>query len=347
MPQITPQMMSAAVANGIVSSQQADDLWTFFVRSAPPPKISGPGFTFTNVLYYFGGMLAIGAMSLFMTIGWQALGGWGMFGIAAIYAAAALWGSRVLLNRDLPIPAGILTALAIVLVPLAVYGAQEAMGMWGEDTPYRDYHYWIDARWAVMELATLAAGVAVLYFYKVSFAVMPIAVTLWYMSMDFAPLLAAGLDDNWRYRKIVSMVFGLVMLALAVYVDIRSRRQPDYSYWLYVFGTFAFWGALSMSDSGSQFGKFLYACLNLGLLFLGAVLARRVFTICGALGLFGYLGYLSYSVFKDSILFPFALTALGLLLVAGGVWWQRREDRIRTRFRSLLPAGLQAALETE
>jgi hypothetical protein len=221
------------------------------------------------------------------------------------------------------------------------------MGLWPDDRPYREYHSWIDARWAVMELATLAAGVAVLNFYKLPFAVMPIAVTLWYMSMDFAPLLAAGIDDDWKYRKAVSMVFGIAMLFLALYVDIRSHRRPDFSYWLYIFGTFAFWGALSMSSSDGQLGKFLYACLNLGLLFLGAVLARRVLTICGALGLFGYLGYVSYSVFQDSLLFPFALTALGLGLVAGGIWWQRREQQIRARFRGMLPVGLQAALATE
>ena len=32
--------------------------------------------------------IAIGAMTLFMTLGWQAFGGWGMFAIATAYAAA-------------------------------------------------------------------------------------------------------------------------------------------------------------------------------------------------------------------------------------------------------------------
>jgi hypothetical protein len=346
MLQVTSELVDGAVTRGILTREQADELWRYFSESKPLIPQSGPAFTFTNVLYYLGAMLAIGAMSLFMTMGWQAFGGWGMFTIASLYAAAALWSSRLLLRRGLHTPAGILAAIAVVLVPLAIYGAQEAMGLWDTGRAYRDYHQWIDARWAVMELATLAAGALVLFWYRLPFAVMPIAVTLWYMSMDFATLLAAGSDSSWMYRKKVSMVFGLAMLALALYVDLRCRRRPDFAFWLYIFGVLAFWGSLSTMDSSSQLGKLLYACLNLLLLIVGAVLDRRVFTVCGALGLFGYLGYLSYSVFKDSMTFPFVLTALGLAVVASGVWWQRHEAKIRSRFRDMLSDGLRDALQT-
>lgn len=334
--QITRELLDRAVERAIVSREQADALWGF-LKTAAPAHTGGPGFTFTNVLYYFGGMLAIGAMTLFMTLGWQAFGGWGMFAIAAMYAGAALLGSRYLLGKNLPTPAGILGALAIALVPLALYGLENGLGMWPIDRPYRDYHYWIDWRWAIMELGTLAAGAVVLFFFRMPFAMMPIAVTLWYMSMDFAPLLAGGADVDWKFRKLVSLIFGLVMIAVALCVDVRSRRQPDYSFWLYLFGTLAFWGSLSMYDSDNQFGRFLYALLNVGLIFLGAVLARRVFTVCGGFGVFGYLGYLSYRLFKDSLMFPIALTVLGLALVAAGVWWQRHEHEIRARFRTMFP----------
>ena len=358
MLRVSPEHFDQAISRGIVTRGQADELWTFLTQvsaastpevpvSAVPlavPVASGPGFTFTEVLYYFGGLLAIGAMSLFMTLAWSGLGGVGGAAVAIAYAAGALFASRYFTGKGFSTPAGILAALAIALVPLAVYGVQDALGMWPSDRPYRDYHIWIDWRWAIMELGTLLAGALVLFFYRLPFAVMPIAVTLWYMSMDFAPLLAGGNDVSWSYRKRVSLVFGLLMIAFAMIVDIRSRRRPDYGFWLYLFGTIAFWGALSMSDSNSQIGKLLYALLNVGLVFLGAVLARRIFTICGALGVCGYLGYLSYSVFKDSLLFPFALTALGLLIVVFGVWWQRHEHELQLNFRSLLPESVRESL---
>ena len=53
----------------------------------------GPGFAFVNVLYYFGGLMAIGAMSLFMTLGFEAMGTWGLLGFsgfAALSTAAEL-----------------------------------------------------------------------------------------------------------------------------------------------------------------------------------------------------------------------------------------------------------------
>lgn len=342
---VTTALLDQAVAQGILSDEQASALFRFLVASALA-KEHGPRFGFTNVLYYFGGLLAIGAMTLFMTLGFRAFGGWGICVIAAGYAAGALAMSRHLLKRRLSTPAGILAALAIALVPLAIYGAQKAMGHWPPGGPYRDYHYWVDWRLMIMELATLAAGAVILFLYRIPFVVMPVAVTLCCMSMDFA-LFAGGNDVSWAYRRAVLMATGMAMILLAVYVDVRSRRRPDFAFWLYFFGAAAFWGALSLHDSNSQFGKFLYACLNALMIFAGAIIARRVFTVFGGLGLFGYLGYLSYSVFKNSLMFPLALTVLGLALVAAGVWWQRNEERISVRFRGILPAALRQTLDNE
>jgi hypothetical protein len=42
-------------------------------------------------------------------------------------------------------------------------------------------------------------------------------------------------------------------------------------------------------------------------------------------------------VFQDSLMFPFALTVLGLGVVALGVWWQRHEAAIHARLARLLP----------
>ena len=345
----TPEQLDEAVRRGIVTRGQADALWEMLgeagetAAAATPP--ANPKFTFTNVLYYFGGMLAIGAMTLFMTIGWGAFGGWGVFFIALIYASVALRASAYLRHRNLATPAGILAALAIALVPLAIYGLQLAIGWWPPNRPYRDYHYWIDWRWATMEAATLAVGGAILFWHRLPFAMMPISVTLWYMSMDFAPLLAGGEDADGKLRKTVAIVFGLAMTAAGAVIDSACRRRPDFGFWMWFFGVISFWGGLSLSDSGSELGKFLYACINAAMVFAGAIVARRILTVLGGLGMFGYLGYLSYRVFKDSLIFPFALTALGLALVAAGIWWQKREASISARFRRMLPAGFRAALE--
>ena len=136
--------LDGAVRGGILSAAQADRLVAFLETDATQPA-GGPRFSFVHVLYYLGGMIAIGAMSIFMTLGWNALGGWGGFVTALLYAVLALSLTHWFLARkQLEIPAGITATLAVVMVPLAIFGAQMALGYWGENKPFRDYHVFID-----------------------------------------------------------------------------------------------------------------------------------------------------------------------------------------------------------
>jgi hypothetical protein len=156
--------------------------------AAPPAQASrpaldrGPAFSFTNTLYYFGGMLASGALTL-----------------------------------------------AVCLVPLAAWAFQSGIGLWPEGGPdsYRDYHRYIDWRWLTLELATLAAAVVLLYRYKLPFMVMPVAVTIWYLSMDVAHMLMRKDGFDWEFTRDVSLVFGLATCAIAVWVELRTRTAEN------------------------------------------------------------------------------------------------------------------------
>ncbi|MFM1892210.1 MAG: hypothetical protein RLZ44_1287, partial [Pseudomonadota bacterium] len=176
-----------------------------------------------------------------------------------------------------------------------------------------------------------------LWRYRLPFLVMPIAVTLWYMSMDLTPFLFGNADATWELRKFVSLWVGLLIVLLAFWVDIRARADQDYAFWLYLFGVIAFWGGLSMLHSDSELSKFIYLCINLTMLVVGAMLARRVFVVFGGLGAAGYLGHLAYDVFKDSMLFPFVLTIIGLGIIYLGIVWQRHEDVIAVSGRPRAP----------
>ena len=93
--------------------------------------------------------------------------------------------------------------------------------------------------------------------------------------------------------------------------------------------------------SDSELNKFLYFCINMLLIFCGAGLRRRVFAVFGGLGAAGYLGYLSWNVFKDSLLFPFALTFIGLGVIWMGIIWQCNENAIAQKLRGFLPQSLR------
>jgi hypothetical protein len=63
--------LKSATEDGLISEQQAELFWQFLSERAK----NTPVFRFTHILYYLGGLIAIGAMSLFMTLGWERFGG--------------------------------------------------------------------------------------------------------------------------------------------------------------------------------------------------------------------------------------------------------------------------------
>lgn len=339
---ITKKQFEQAVGKGIISQQQADSLFDFFMAQ----PAAGPSFDFTHVLYYMGGLIAIGAMTLFMTLGWENFGGWGVFFISLAYAGIGLKLANHFQTKGLAIPAGICATFVVALTPLAIYGLQQGMGWWPDDSVYRDYHRYIQWHWLFMELGTLAVAAIILYRYRYPFLLMPIAVTLWYLSMDIAAMLVGGYA-NFELRALVSMYFGLAITLFAFWVDMRGYKSGDYAFWLYLFGVLAFWGGMTSQYSDSELAKFIYFTINLLMIGIGVVIVRRVFVVFGAIGSAFYLGHLANEVFKDSLLFPIALTAIGLGLIYLGVLWQKHEQQISKSIRAHLPTALQDFLATK
>src|SRR5690554_5134018 len=337
---VTKKKLEDAAAKNIISLQQADALYEFLAAQYQDV----PRFTFTHVLYYLGGLIAIGAMTLFMTLGWESFGGAGIFFISLLYAGVGFRFSSSFAAKSMAIPAGICATFVVCLTPLAIYGLQQWLGVWPEGSEYREYYAYIKWHWLYMELATLAVGAVILWKYKYPFLVMPIAVTLWFLSMDLTVMLAGG-DYSWELRKLVSLYSGLLMIGLAFWIDVRSRHQADYAFWVYIFGVMAFWGGLSSQHSDSELSKFIYLCINLFMIGVGVVLIRRVFVLFGALGSCSYLAHLASGIFEDSWLFPISLTLIGLGIIYIGVLWQKHEQAITQTLRSMLPSALRELLE--
>ena len=339
---ISRKTLDGAVQENILSASQADALHQYLQRQ----HSHTPGFNFTHVLYYFGGLIAIGAMTLFMNLGWEEFGGAGIVFISLFYAGIGLKLAQVFARKNLEIPAGICATFVVCLTPLAIYGLQHWLGVWPDDTAYKDYHRYIKWHWLYMELGTLAVGALMAWKYKYPFLMMPLAVTLWYMSMDISAMLTGG-DSDWELRKLVSMYTGLLMIGLAFWIDIRSRHSRDYAFWIYIFGVMAFWGGLSAQHSDSELSKFLYFCINLLMIFSGVLIVRRVFVVFGALGSCIYFGHLASSLFRDSWLFPISLSAIGLGIIYLGVLWQKHEASITARARQLLPESFKELLDSK
>ena len=343
--------LDGAVSDDVLTQAQADLLWERlsskhdFNSESTYSEPQTKRFNGANVAYYFGALLVISAMTWFMTSAWEAFGGWGIFTIAAIYAFLFVQAGRQLwFKQNLFVPGGLLFTLAVSMVPLTIYGLQRATGLWVQGDPgnYENYYLWVKGSWLPIELSTIAAALVCLRFVKFPFLIAPIAFTLWYMSMDLTPLLFGKTNYSWDERLWVSLVFGMLMLLAAYIVD--RRTKTDFTFWLYLFGSFAFWTGLGLLSRGNAAQEFIFLLVNLVFMILAILLRRRLLAVFGSLGVFAYLSDLAYGAFSASLLFPFVLSFIGLGIIFVGVAYQRNQKRLEDWVLSRVPAELRSFL---
>ena len=328
--------LARAVSAGVLQPGQEQALLAF-LRQQPESRAS---FQLAHVAFYFGALLIMGAMGWLLTEAWMRIGDGALLAIALLYIAGITLFALSLQRRNQPVAAGVLAAVAVSIVPLAVFAIERLAGWWPLDDAQGDYHQYytyVQGGWLAMEAATVLAGLLMLRLIPFPFIVMPIAVALWFMSMDLSEWFHGDLF-SWEQRRTVSLWFGLGLLLVFLVIDGRTRR--DYAFWGYLAGLAAFWGGLTLMDSGSEWDKALYCLINLGLMGLAVLLRRPVFMVFGAMGVAAYLGYLSYEVFADSLLFPVILTLIGLGVIGLGVLYQKRRDALSEQLRAQLPERL-------
>src|SRR2546423_353265 len=336
----TESDLRAASAAGVLDTAQLARLIDFLQRRASLAPAAAPRFDVAHLLWYAGALIVITAMGLFSTLAFSQIGGTALAGTAAVYAASfAAAGHYLWHTKNLRTPGGLLIAVAVSMAPLAVYGIQDALELWGQfgkPGTVQGFYVWIKGSWIFMEIAAIAAGVLALRLYPFPFIVVIIGVALWFMSMDLAPWIAGEQYADWETRRMVSLRFGLATILLAWAVDCL-KRGGDFAFWLHLFGIITFWGAVSFTSGGGPFDKALYCTMNVGLLFLAVFLGRKVYAVFGVIGIAMYLGDLANKVFDDSLLFPFALSLIGVAVIAAGLLYYRHQEVITAWLEQRMP----------
>lgn len=334
---ISKQDILKAAESGIITSEQAEALW---LRLAEDTTDKTP-FTGVNVAYYFGAFIIILAMTWFANEAFDNFSSPGLMIISLLYFIGfSQVGKKLHENQATRIPGGLLLTVAVFMVPLFIFSIQHYAGIWGAEAPgsYKNYFQWIKSGWFFMEIGTIITAVIFIYRFRFPFLTFPLAFTLWYLSMDITPMIFGEQAFSGKELQTVSLFFGLIMLIATYFID--RKTEKDYAFWLYLFGLLAFWGGLSLMGSGSELGKFAYFCINIALVIISVLFKRKVFLVFGAIGAFWYLGYLSMEVFGDSLLFPLALTVLGILIIWLGIKYARNQDKLEDLITSKLPKGL-------
>lgn len=297
-----------------------------------------------RLAYYLGAGLVAAAMSWFLSEAWLRYGGWALGGGALFYGIAFLGASESLRGRPgYRLPRDLLVTLAVWTVPVVVFGVQDATGLWpsGEyPGPFSSYGLAVERNWLTMEAALVAASAAALRFRSTPYLQIPLVVGLWFLCVDLVALAAGwppGVVPEEAVRA-ATLLFGGGVVCAAFLLDRRTER--DHSLWLYLLGTLAAWGALTAGGVD----RLVYPAANVGLLVAGVLVARRTLTAFGGLGVFVYLSYLANQVFEDSLLFPVALTALGIGVMSLGLLYRENRKRVQAAVRAWVPPALRRAL---
>jgi len=341
---ISKQDLAQAAGKGIISAEQAESLWVALAEE----RADRPKFDLVHIAYYFGALLVIGAMGWYMADAWEKLGGGSVLLIALIYAMVFGVAGGLLWRRPgFRVPAGLLITISVSMTPLAVYGLQRWLGVWPGEEPgqYAAFFDWVRGGWFAMEAATLFAAGLVLWFIRFPFLTMPFALVLWFMVMDIAPLIYGNDQMTSEVRREVSVYFGLAVLVAAYVLDRRTKE--DLAFWIYLSGLTAFWSGLTFTDSDNELARFAYFLINIFLLGLSVFLHRRAFAVFGALGVFVYFAHLAFNVFDDDVLFPIAVSLIGVIVIYAGVLLRRHGAAVAETLVNLLPRPLRALRPTE
>lgn len=346
----TENDLRAATREGVITNMQLEALLAFLgtrpaaTTSAASGEARGPTFDVVHLLWYAGALIVIGAMGLFSTLAFSQMGGKALLATAIVYAAIfAYAGNYLWTKRGLKTPGGLLIAIAVAMAPLAVYGFQDATGMWANSErpgDYKNFYVYIKGGWFMMEAVTIAAAALALRFYRFPFIVLIAAFALWFMSMDIAPLVVTQGSNKFEFARQVSIWFGLGIIIAAIIVN-AQQRTDDFAFWLYLFGVLTFWGAVSATSGGTHLQKAIYCLMNVAFLGLAVFLGRRVFAVFGTIGIAMYLGDLAEKFFKSSLLFPFALSLIGVGIIGLGLYYYRHQHAIAAWCDARMPDVLR------
>ncbi|MFB6098367.1 MAG: DUF2157 domain-containing protein, partial [Salinibacter sp.] len=274
---IERQDLDWAADEGILSDEQADQLWSALRERRVASGTGSSWFDLASIAYYGGALIVVVAMGWFLLRVANTFGYGRLTLIALLYGGAFVGtGVYVRTRRNLRVAGGLCLVLAVVMVPVVLYNFERATGLWrgaywlsvglgllGDPTSYdvlrADLYGQLQQNWLLEETGTVIAGILALRYVRFPFLTAPVAFALWAVATITAPRLLAR-EPAWEVQLWVSVAFGAAMLVGAYLVD--RRTEDDYAFWGYLFGLMAFWGGLSLMQSGPEWEYLTYGLVN-------------------------------------------------------------------------------------
>ena len=202
------------------------------------------------------------------------------------------------------------------MVPFAVYNLQRALNAFPKDNPgvFQDFSVYIRPGWLIMEGATIIVGLGFLQVVAFPFLLFPVSFAIWFLSMDLAPLFPewySSWQGMWEIRRQLSVAFGVLMMLAGYVLEISMGSDPDFGFWLYLFGLISFWFALTLQFPEYDIHASLYLLMNVSLGLVGSHLDRTTFHVFSTVGVSVYVyGVLSNHVKSEGWIVVWLLKAV-------------------------------------
>jgi len=335
------EKLKGAETAGIITSDQQEQLKTFL--SQPEPELQQPKTADIDSaeIMEFIGFLVMMVAAWYLMDAVVAIGGYIQAATAIVYAIIfGGIGHYVWTKRGDRVDGSVGLGIAVLMMPLAIYGLQDALGMWGKVDEVRtavSFSSWIESGWVLMELATIIAAVVALVFYRSSLLISILVIAVWLMCVDTLRWFTGADWSNLETVQHVAIPFGLVVIFAAVIVNLR-QKTGDHARWLYIYGVTMFWVGITFPPNSFEINLVTYCVLNVVLLLLGVFLGRSVFAMLGVVGIAFFLLDLVEKFCADSPSSLVAMALIGLCILVFGLYSRRYHVEIGSLLNRKLPA---------
>ena len=327
-----------AASQSIITPEQASGLWEALdARSRGSPRFDLP-----HVAFYAGAIIVLLAMTFFMSLVWDALGGVGILVASIAYGVVFTLGGLFLWRRSTLMTAGgLLVTLAVFMVPLAIYGLgleADFWTFWSYEDAYETLSGWVSSTYILLAISALLAAIAAILYIPFPALLLPIVLSAHLAILELTQFL---LHDTLitSQAELLTLVFGLAVIMASYFAD--HRTEMDFASWGYFLGLVYFWVSLTLMVVVEEVVPWIaYLILCATLIPLSVFLERRPFIAFGALGVFASLGYFAYELFAESLLFPFVLSLIGIAIILLGVVLQVYGKNLSAAFARAIPPDL-------
>ena len=210
------------------------------------------------------------------------------------------------------------------MVPYTVYCYQRALDLWKDKDPgsFMDFRIYVRSGWIHMEIAAIAVGFIYLYLVPFPFLLAPVSFSLWFLSMDVAPLFRGFNSSNaFDIRLKLSLGFGIGLMILGRLLEWVLGSDPDFGFWLYLFGLIAFWFALiSHPPTNDVMKQTVFLLINICLVLIGSHLDRVTFHLFGTVGVaLAVQSYFRQSRIETSVVLWMIKALAAVSLLSNGI----------------------------